>query len=71
MNAQLKGDDAAGWTALMFASTNGNLDLVKYLLSKKADANLRSEDGSTALNLAVKNKYDEIIKVLKANGAKE
>ena len=71
VNTQLAGDDAAGWTALMFASTNGNLELVKYLLSKKTDVNLKAEDGSTALNLAVKNKYDEIIKVLKANGAKE
>ncbi len=70
-NAQLTGSDATGWTALMFASSNGKLDLVKYLLSKKADVHLKAKDGTTALSLAIKDKNDEIIKILKVNGAKE
>ena len=71
VNAQLTGPDATGWTALMFASSNGKLDLVKYLISKKADVNLKAKDGATALSLAVKDKNDAIIKVLKTAGAKE
>ena len=71
VNAQLTGPDATGWTALMFASSNGKLDLVKYLISKRADVHLKAKDGTTALSLAMKDKNDEIIKILKAKGAKE
>ncbi len=71
VNAQLTGADAAGWTALMFAANNGKLDLVKYLISKGADVNLKAKDGTSALSWAVKEKYDEIIKILKAKGTKE
>ena len=71
VNAQLTGDDAAGWTALMFASNNGKPDLVKYLISKGADVNHKAKDGTSALSWAIKEKYDGIIKILKAKGAKE
>jgi ankyrin repeat protein len=71
VNDQLTGDDATGWTAIMFASSNGKLDLVKYLISKGADVNLKAKDGTSALSLALKDKNDDIIKILKDNGAKE
>jgi len=71
VNDQLYGPDATGWTALMFACSNGRLDLVKYLLSKSADVNLEAKDGTSALSLAINEKNDEIIKILKAKGAKE
>lgn len=71
VNAQLTGADAAGYTALMFASTNNKADLAEYLISKGADVNLKAEDGTTALSLAVKEKNDKMIKLLKAKGAKE
>ena len=71
MNARLTGPDATGWTALMFASSNVKLDLVKYLISKKANVHLKAKDGTTALSLAMKEKNNEIIKILKAKGAKE
>jgi ankyrin repeat protein len=71
VNDQLTGPDATGWTALMFACSNGKLDLVNYLISKEADVHLKAKDGTTALSLAMKDKNDEIIKILKANGAKE
>ena len=71
VNAQLTGADATGWTALMFAASNGKLDLIKYLISKGTDVNLKAKDGTTALSLAIKEKNDEIIKVLKTKGAKE
>jgi ankyrin repeat protein len=69
INAQLTGADATGWTALMFASSNGKSDLVKYLISKGADVHLKAKDGTTALSLAMKDKNDEIVKILKAKGA--
>jgi len=68
---QLAGADATGWTALMFACSNSKAELVKYLVSKGADVNLKAKDGTTALSLAKKEKNDDIIKTLKANGAKE
>jgi len=71
INHQLTGPDATGWTALMFACSNGKADLVKYLVSKGTDVNLKAKDGATALSLAKKEKNDDIIKTLKANGAKE
>ena len=71
VNTQLAGQDAIGWTALMFATSNEKLNLVKYLISKGANVNLKAEDGTTALSLAIKNKNEEIIKILKTKGAKE
>jgi ankyrin repeat protein len=71
INAQLTGPDATGWTALMFACSNGKSDLVNYLLSKNADVNLKAKDGTTALSLAKKEKNDAIIKALKSKGVKE
>jgi len=69
VNAQLTGADATGWSALMFAASNGKPDLIKYLISKKADVNLKAKDGATALSLAVKDKNEEMVKVLKTAGA--
>ena len=71
VNNQLTGPDATGWTALMFACSNGKLDLVEYLISKGANVNLKAKDGTSALSLAIKEKNDEIIKILKDKGAKE
>jgi ankyrin repeat protein len=44
---------------------------VKSLLERKADINLKDANGDTALKLAEKNNYNEIIKLLKEAGAKE
>jgi ankyrin repeat protein len=71
VNSQLIGADATGWTALMFASSNEKVDLVKYLILKGADINLKAKDGTTALSLAIKEKNEEIIKMLKGKGAKK
>ncbi len=71
VNSQLIGADATGWTALMFASSNEKVDLVKYLILQGADVNLKAKDGTTALSLAIKEKNEEIIKMLKSKGAKE
>lgn len=69
VNDQLSGPDATGWSPLLFACSNGNLDLTKYLLSEGADVNLKAKDGTSALSLAMGEKNDEIIRILKEKGA--
>lgn len=39
-------------TALQIASYEGKLDVVKYLLDKKADVNIKDDEGDTALHYA-------------------
>lgn len=56
-------------TPLIAASKTGNLDLVKYLISKGADINYQNEFGQSALSASVMiNKY-EISYYLLRNGA--
>ena len=69
VNSALISKNAAGWTALHFAAVNGDYDLVKYLLSRGANVNHTSDEGSTALSLARQEKYKEIISLLKEHGA--
>ncbi len=45
-------DPDHGYTALMYASKNGNFEMVNYLLSKGAKSNIKIADGRTALHLA-------------------
>ena len=56
-------------TALMWASANGNIGIVKALLQTKARLNLTSGNGMTALKLAEYGNHDEIVDLLKDSGA--
>jgi ankyrin repeat protein len=60
----------AGYTPLMIATRNNKPELVNFLILNGSDVNARSMDGSTALSLAVQKGYQDIIDVLKSNGAK-
>jgi FOG: Ankyrin repeat len=44
--------DQYGWTPLMSAACAGALDVVKFLISRKADANVRDKSGNTCVSLA-------------------
>ena len=55
---------------IILASSNGHLEVVKYLLDKGADINAKDNDCKTALMLASYNGYLEVAEFLKANGAK-
>jgi ankyrin repeat protein len=69
VNSALSGKDAAGWTALLFASVNGDIDLAEYLISQGANVNHTSNEGSTALSLARQEKYEALVSLLKEHGA--
>ena len=71
INHSLTGKDAAGWTALLFATINGDKDLVKYLILHGANVNHTSDDGVTALYLAKQEKLTSPVKLLKKHGALE
>lgn len=71
INGALTGKEAPGWTALLFASVNGNKDLVNYLILHGANVNHTSDEGITALSLAKQEKYSEIVTLLKKHGALE
>ena len=57
-----------GWSALIWAAREGDIENVKYLLSKKADPDIKAQDGKSVIELTEKtdgaNRF-EIIKILK------
>ncbi|MCB1143104.1 MAG: ankyrin repeat domain-containing protein [Leptospiraceae bacterium] len=57
------------YTALMVASKEGDLQLVKLLIDRGANVNATTPDGHTALMYASYNRYPEIVKVLIEHGA--
>jgi cytohesin len=69
LNSALSSKDAGGWTALHFASINGDIELVEYLILKGADVNKTSDEGSTALSLARQEKNEALVSLLKKHGA--
>lgn len=69
VNSALSGKDAAGWTALLFAAVSGDIELAEYLISKGANVNHTSNEGSTALSLARQEKYEAMVSLLKKHGA--
>jgi ankyrin repeat protein len=69
VNSALISKNAAGWTALLFAAINGDIELAEYLILKGADVNHTSDEGSTALSLARQEKYEALVSLLKKHGA--
>ncbi|MGB4812749.1 MAG: ankyrin repeat domain-containing protein [Methylophilaceae bacterium] len=58
------------WSTVQMASNNGQLEVVKYLISKKADLNyIHPLSHNTAFQLAVFNGYKDIATLLAKNGA--
>ena len=69
INATTTGKNISGWTALLFATVNGDEELVDYLLRNGAYVNHTSDEGQSALALARQEKYESVIKLLKKHGA--
>ncbi|WP_373998322.1 ankyrin repeat domain-containing protein [Bdellovibrio bacteriovorus] len=53
-----------GETLLMTAASSGQIDVVKFLLSKKADVTIKDKDQKTALYYALTNEQPEVSKAL-------
>ena len=71
--ANINARDNLGGTALMLACMSGKTEVVRVLIDKGADVNVR-ETGFllySALDYAKESKNSEIIRMLKAAGAKE
>jgi len=62
--ANVNAKDGFGMTSLMWASYNGDVELVKLLLEKGADKNIEVK-GQTALSAAEEKGFTEIIELLK------
>lgn len=62
--------DTHGKTALILASTKGYLEIVKLLISNKADVNDKDNLKETALMFAAENSHLEIVKFLDGHKAK-
>ncbi|WP_244072714.1 ankyrin repeat domain-containing protein [Nitrosomonas sp. PY1] len=59
----------AGWNPLIYASTNGFLDVMCFLLDAKADINAVSPNGTTALMMAVRSNHYAAAELLLERGA--
>uniref|UniRef100_J3LRK7 Uncharacterized protein n=1 Tax=Oryza brachyantha TaxID=4533 RepID=J3LRK7_ORYBR len=59
-----------GLAALGFAALSGEVDAVRYLLDRGADPNKIDDTGSVALHCAVKNGYEEVVRLLLSSGAR-
>ena len=55
----------------MGAVRNGHVDVVKLLLSQRADPNLKNDAGASALQWALKGGNTELAQLLKQAGATE
>jgi ankyrin repeat protein len=61
--------DKKGWTQLIHAVWNQDINRVEDLLSKKAAVNIKIDNGATALTAAVVKRNEDIVKLLLQNGA--
>lgn len=64
-----KRDCYRNWTPLMFASKNGHLESVNFLVKKGADINCSNNEGNTPLILACRSGHLEIAEYLLLKGA--
>lgn len=66
INIQIDYDEysTSGYTALHLAVNDNNINIVKLLLDKGADKNLITTEGLSAMDIAVKGNYTEIIAIL-------
>eukprot|EP00943_MAST-04B_sp_MAST-4B-sp1_P001015 g1015.t1 len=59
----------SSWTALLTASQQGHLDIVKLLYKHGGDLNMPDSGGYTCLMSAAGNRHERVVEFLLANGA--
>ena len=59
-----------GWTALMYAASEGQMSMVRALIAANANVNIIDENGNTALSFSILYKHSGITNLLKTAGAK-
>ncbi len=64
-DANINSVDVAGWTALMWATYNGNKVLVKLLVDKGTNTKIASKSGATALSIAQSLGYENTAAIIK------
>ncbi|KRT84770.1 Ankyrin repeat-containing protein [Oryctes borbonicus] len=64
LNSGANVDNINGNKLLLAAATEGHLDVVKTLLEKGADANVRTKEGYTPLSIAIRRGHIAIAKIL-------
>eukprot|EP00428_Durinskia_dybowskii_P019617 CAMPEP_0170217242 /NCGR_PEP_ID=MMETSP0116_2-20130129/8283_1 /TAXON_ID=400756 /ORGANISM="Durinskia baltica, Strain CSIRO CS-38" /LENGTH=1246 /DNA_ID=CAMNT_0010467869 /DNA_START=69 /DNA_END=3809 /DNA_ORIENTATION=+ len=67
--AYMEARDHNGCTALMFAVANGDLICTRNLLTHQANVNVKDFEGHRPLDYAINFGHDEIVKLLRAEGA--
>lgn len=65
------GVKTGGQTALLSAIYGAHPEAVEALIELKADVNAKTKDGDTPLKAAMKGDQEDIVKILKAAGAKK
>lgn len=70
VNEAATSGDVEGWAGIHYAVSNGNEELVRFLVEKGADFNAETKEGLTPLFLAESNDYSGIAEILKKAGAK-
>lgn len=67
--ANLNGEDKLGNTALLLASKNGHVKVVKELLKRRANVSHRDNEGKDIWNYAIEEKGKDLLKILVQEGA--
>ena len=68
--ADVDAQEPNGWSALMFTSMLNDLLTIENLILAGANVNIKTNEGETSLKRAEALEYPELIKILKAAGAK-
>ena len=70
-DADVNAANKLGLTALIFAAHGGHVENIGCLISEGADVNAKAKSGETALKLSETSDRQDIIDLLKENGAEE
>ncbi len=59
-------DTHENWTPLMFAASEGHLDVVRTILDRNPDIDFREVDGENALDFAAQRNHPDVVKLIQS-----